>query len=119
VQSVSVALIASDLPENMLPTTQEDSLRPFRDYAAQADALSAQHVQAIVLPEKTGVVREPYLSQADSLFFETASRTGAIVVVGLIRRDSNGLWNEARIYSPAGAPPRTYEKRHMLPAFES
>jgi apolipoprotein N-acyltransferase len=116
---VSVALIASDLPENMLPTTQEDSLRVFRDYAAQADALSTQHVQAIVLPEKTGVVRESYLSQADSLFFETASRTGAIVVVGLIRRDSNGLWNEARIYSPAGTPPLTYEKHHMLPPFES
>lgn len=102
---VSVALIASDLPENMLPTTQEDSLRLFRDYAAQADALSTQHFQAIVLPEKIGVVQESYLSQADSLFSETASRTGAVVVVGLIRRDSNGLWNEARIYSPAGAPP--------------
>jgi apolipoprotein N-acyltransferase len=103
----------------MLPTTQEDSLRLFRDYAAQADALSTQHFQAIVLPEKIGVVQESYLSQADSLFSETASRTGAVVVVGLIRRDSNGLWNEARIYSPAGAPPLTYEKHHMLPPFES
>ena len=116
---VSVALIASDLPENMLPTSQEDSLRLFRDYAAQADALAAQHFQAIVLPEKIAVVQESYLSQADSLFSETASRTGAVVVVGLIRRDSNGLWNEARIYSPAGAPPLTYEKHHMLPPFES
>jgi apolipoprotein N-acyltransferase len=115
----TVALIASDLPENMLPTTQEDSMRLLRDYAAQADALSAQHVEAIILPEKIGVVREAYLSQADSLLSETASRTRAVVVVGLIRRDSNGLWNEARIYLPDGPAPLTYEKHHMLPAFES
>ena len=116
---VTVALIASDLPENYLPRTEEDTLRLLQDYAAEGDALSAQHVQAIVLPEKIGVVREAYLSQTDSLLSDTAARTGAVLVVGLIRRDSHGLWNEARIYSPDGTAPLTYEKQHMLPPFES
>lgn len=116
---VTVALLATDLPENMLPTTQEDSLRLLRDYAAQANALSAQHLQAIIIPEKIAVVLETYRPEVDALFSDTASRTGATVVVGLIRRDSQGLWNEARIYSPDGAAPLTYEKQHMLPPFES
>jgi apolipoprotein N-acyltransferase len=116
---VTVALVATDLPENMLPTTQEDSLRLLRDYAAQANALSAHHLQAIVIPEKIAVVLETYRPEVDALFSDTAARTGAIVVVGLIRRDSQGLWNEARIYTPGGAAPLTYEKHHMLPPFES
>jgi len=37
----------------------------------------------------------------------------------LIRRDSQGLWNEARVYLPQGGPPLTYEKHHMLPPYES
>jgi apolipoprotein N-acyltransferase len=116
---VEVALLASDLPENMLPTTQDDSLRLLREYAAQANALSSQHVQAIVIPEKISVVLESYRPEVDGLFSDTASRTGATIVVGLIRRDSQGLWNEARIYSPGGTAPLTYEKHHMLPPFES
>jgi apolipoprotein N-acyltransferase len=115
----TVALIASDLRENELPSTQDDALRLFRDYAAQIDALTGQNVQAIVIPEKIAVVLPAYLSEVDSLFSAAAARTGAIVVVGLVRRDSNGLWNEARIYSPDGSPARTYEKHHMLPPFES
>jgi apolipoprotein N-acyltransferase len=117
--AVTVALIASDLPRNELPSKQEDALRLFRDYAAQVDALAGQHVQAIVIPEKVAVALPAYISEVDSLFSNAAARTGAVVVVGMVRRDSNGLWNEARIYTPDGAPPRTYEKHHMLPPFES
>jgi apolipoprotein N-acyltransferase len=116
---VTVALLASDLPENLLPSTGDDSLRLLHDYAAQANALSAQHVEAIVIPEKISVVLESYRPEVDALFSDTASRTGATVVVGLIRRDPQGLWNEARIYSPGAPAPLTYEKHHMLPPFES
>ena len=117
--TVPVALLASDLSQNTLPTTEEDSMRLLRDYTAQIDRLAPQHPSAFVIPEKIGVVRESYLQSADSLFSSAAARTGAVVVVGLIRRDSHGLWNEARIYSPLGGPPLTYEKHHMLPPFES
>lgn len=116
--TISVALLASDLPQNALPTTEEDSLRLLRDYAAQIDLLEPQHPAAFVIPEKIAVVRESYLQSADSLFSSAASRAGAVIVVGLVRRDSHGLWNEARIYSPQGGSPLTYEKHHMLPPFE-
>ncbi len=115
----TVALIASDLPQNEFPSKQEDALRLFRDYAAQVAALSGQHIQAVVIPEKIAVALPAHISEVDSLFLDAAARTGAVVVVGMVLRDSNGLWNEARIYAPDGAPPRTYEKHHMLPPFES
>jgi apolipoprotein N-acyltransferase len=117
--TATVALIASDLPQNELPSEQEDALRLFHEYAAQVNALAGQHIQSIVIPEKIAVALPAYISEVDSLFSGAAARTGAVVVVGMVRRDSNGLWNEARIYTPDGAPPRTYEKHHMLPPFES
>jgi apolipoprotein N-acyltransferase len=117
--SVKVALIASDLPQNTLPTTQEDSMRLLHDYANEVDKVSSQQPMAIVLPEKIGVIRESYLDSADSLLASSASHTHAVLVVGLIRRDPHGLWNEARVYLPEGGAPLTYEKHHMLPPFES
>ncbi|HYA62946.1 MAG TPA: hypothetical protein VED66_07060 [Candidatus Sulfotelmatobacter sp.] len=117
--SVKVALIASDLPQNTLPTTQEDSMRLLHDYAIEVDKISSQQPLAIVLPEKIGVIRESYLDPADSLLASTASHAHAVLVVGLIRRDARGLWNEARVYLPEGGAPLTYEKHHMLPPFES
>ncbi|MGB7731373.1 MAG: nitrilase-related carbon-nitrogen hydrolase [Candidatus Acidiferrum sp.] len=115
----TVALIASDLPQNELPSKQGDAIRLFRDYAAQVDALAGQQVQAVVIPEKIAVALPAYISEVDSLFSGAAARMGTVVIVGMVRRDSDGLWNEARIYTPDGVPPRTYEKHHMLPPFES
>jgi len=117
--TVTVALIASDLPENELPSDQEGALRLFRQYAARIDALAPRQVQAIVIPEKVAVALPAYIDQVDSLFSASAAHSGAVVVVGIVHRDSNGLWNEARIYFPDGSHPRTYEKHHMLPPFES
>jgi apolipoprotein N-acyltransferase len=116
---VNVALIASDLPQNTLPTTEEDTMRLLREYAAAAENVSARHPQAIVIPEKIGVVREAYLSSADSVLSSLATRAQAVVVAGLIRRDAKGAWNEARVYLPEGDAPLSYEKHHMLPPFES
>jgi apolipoprotein N-acyltransferase len=116
---IPVALLASDLPQNAMPTTEPDTMRLLREYVAQMDLVSTGHVAAFVLPEKIGVVRESYLESADSLLSSAAVGHHAVVVVGLVRRDSHGLWNEARIYLPEGGPPLTYEKHHMLPAFES
>lgn len=117
--AVTVALIASDLPQNTLPTTEEDTMRLLREYAAEAESISAQHPEAIVIPEKIGVVREAYLPSADSLLEAVAARTKAVVVAGVIRRDATTAWNEARVYLPEGSAPLTYEKHHMLPPFES
>jgi apolipoprotein N-acyltransferase len=116
---IKVALLASDLPQNILPTAEDDAMRLLRDYAAQVDSLASQRVQAIVIPEKIAVVRESYLNAVDSQFTSVAAKANATVVVGVVLKDQKGLWNEARVYSPEGGAPLTYEKHHMLPPFET
>ena len=54
-QRVKVGLIASDEPANVdMANEAAETARLFHDYAAKAEALAAQGVQVIVLPEKLG-----------------------------------------------------------------
>ena len=55
---VRVGLLASDLPENTLPTQPEDAQRLMREYAVQARSLLKQGAQVVVAPEKIVVVQE-------------------------------------------------------------
>lgn len=116
--SVTVGLIATDLRENILTEKPADTERLMQQYAGEAQKAAAQGAKVIVLPEKIGVLLNPDLPQFNALFQKTASQTGAIVIVGVIRPDPPNKWNEARIYWPEGTI-RTYEKHHMLPAYES
>ncbi len=116
-QTVTVGLVASDLPQNLLTEKPADTLRLLRDYAAQAEALAAQGATVIVIPEKIAVLLDSELAQADPLFQSTAAKTGALIVAGVIHPTNNAKWNEARLYFPDGSI-RTYKKHHMLPVYE-
>jgi apolipoprotein N-acyltransferase len=112
-----VGLIASDLPQNVLP--EESAGRLFREYANQAAALARGGAQVIVMPEKLGVIVDPATRiDADGPFQAVADQSNVDIVVGLIHVVPPVKFNEARVYSP-GSPPLMYEKHHMLPAFES
>lgn len=118
-RQIRVGLIASDQPANVdvadeCPVT----VRLFRDYAAEAVGLAARGAQVIVLPEKLGVAVDPDTRATDALFQSLADKTKSMIVVGLIHVSSSVKYNQARVYAP-GAPPQGYNKRHMLPGFES
>lgn len=113
---VKVGLVASDQPANI--DRAGDIERLFHDYAAQAERLIAQGAQAVVLPEKIGVVTDANISVADSIFQSLADKTGAVIVVGVVRVPPPLKYNRALVYSP-GAAVRTYDKHHMLPPFEN
>jgi apolipoprotein N-acyltransferase len=116
---VKVGLIASDLPNNVnVADAGAKSARLFHDYAAEAETLAAQGAHVIVLPEKLGVIVDPDTKVADDIFQPLAERTKSTVVVGVVHIAHPEQYNEARVYSP-GAAVRSYEKRHMLPPFES
>ena len=117
-QSVTVGLLASDMPGNILTEEHADTLRLMSQYADMARHLAARGAKVIVIPEKTSVFLDSDLPEYDSLFRTTASQTGALIVVGVIHPSQGKKWNEARLYSPDGTI-RTYEKHHMLPSFES
>jgi apolipoprotein N-acyltransferase len=116
---VRVGLVASDQPANVgVADEGPETARLFRHYAAEADGLAAQGAQVIVLPEKLGVAVDPDTRATDALFQSLADKTKSMIVVGLIRVSQSVKYNQARVYA-RGAPPRDYNKRHILPGFES
>lgn len=114
-----VGLIASDAPgrrgvaDEGAPTAQL-----FNAYAGAAATLAARGAQVIVLPEKLGVAVDPGTRDSDVLFQSLADKTGSSIVVGMVHVSAPVQYNEARMYMPA-APVLSYDKQHMLPAFES
>lgn len=118
-QKVKVGLIASDQAANVdVADEGPETTRLFRDYAAAAEGLATRGAQVIVLPEKLGVAVDPDTGETDVLFQSLADKTNSTIVVGLVHVAPPTKYNEARVYAP-GAPMRSYDKQHMLPAFES
>jgi apolipoprotein N-acyltransferase len=115
--TVMIGLLASDLRQNILAEQPSDTLRLLHDYSAQAELLADKGARVIVVPEKIAVLLDPNLEEADSLLRSTATKTGALIVVGVIHPTIGAKWNEARLYFPDGSI-RTYEKHHMLPVYE-
>jgi apolipoprotein N-acyltransferase len=103
---VSVGLLVSDLPQNILPS---DPQRLMSQYAAQVQALLKQGAQ-VVVDENIKAVDDLFAALA-AAFGPGGDRCGPPC--------SQGWLNEARIYAPAKPRPLTYEKHHMLPPFES
>ncbi len=116
--AVKVALLSSDLDQNLETKTPGDTLRLMQDYVTQAKSAAAQGAKVIVIPEKVAVVTPADIADVDRVMQSAASETGAQIVVGIVHVTADARLNEARIYSP-NAEILTYEKHHMLPPFES
>jgi apolipoprotein N-acyltransferase len=118
-QQVKVGLITSDIKANVnVADNGADTRRLFESYAAEAQQLAAKGAQAIVIPEKLGVVLESENGNVDPIFQQLADRAGATIVVGEVHVAGSAKYNQARIYQPQ-APVLSYDKEHMLPPFES
>ena len=118
-RTIRMGLISSD--ERAYANVADEgapTLRLYRDYASEAERMAAQGAQAIVMPEKLGVVIEPETQTMDSALQATADKTGATIVAGVVRVASPLKYNEARVYVPHAQVTR-YDKQHMLPPFES
>lgn len=117
-ESVGVGLIASDTPRFLITDKPDDTQEMMRLYASEAETLAGDGAKAVVIPEKLSVINDSDLRDIDPLFQSASDKTGAVMVVGVVRITGDTRWNEARIYSP-NSPVRLYEKHHMLPPFES
>ena len=117
---VKVSLVSSDLPGNEdVADAGAETAKLFQDYTPAVEKLAAEGAQVVVLPEKLGVVPEANVQATDGYFRKLADRSGAGIVVGMIRvAEDKREYNEARVYLP-GEPPQSYDKEHMLPPFES
>jgi apolipoprotein N-acyltransferase len=118
-KTIRVGLISSDerayarVADEGAPTAQL-----FRAYASEAERLATQGAQAIVMPEKLGVVIAPETATMDDALQTIADRTGASIVAGVVRVERPKKYNEARVYLPH-VQVTSYDKEHMLPPFES
>jgi apolipoprotein N-acyltransferase len=114
---VMVGLVSSDLPPNLVPRLPAVKARLFAQYAAQADQLISRGAQVVIVPEKIARVFDPSIAIVDGPI-GAAARNGGVVVIGVARFTPSAKLNEARVYA-FGRLQATYEKHHMLPAFES
>jgi apolipoprotein N-acyltransferase len=118
-QMAKVGLIASDEKANATVTDPgADTERLFRDYAREAKMLGFRGAQAIVIPEKLGVMLEGKAAGTDVVLQSVADETGATIVAGVVDVDGPVKYNEARAYVAHSVVQR-YDKHHMLPPFES
>jgi hypothetical protein len=77
---VSVGLLASDLPGNMLPSQPGDAQRLMQDYAGPVQTILQQGPQVVMAPEKIAVVQEENIKAVDDLFAQASSSD---VVIGV------------------------------------
>ena len=117
-QEARVGFIASDERSNLLAEEGAETERLFRDYAAQAQKLTAQGAQVIVIPEKVAVIVDPNIHDSDVIFQSLADSSQSTIVAGVVNVVKPLKYNQARIYLP-GTPVQLYDKHHMLPPFES
>ena len=117
-QSVSVMLIAKDVPMSVYLGSEEQALELLREYADQIGRVTPAGTQAIVLPEKIGRVGESALAEVDALYSSTAGAARAAIVLGLVRKTASGAFNSSRLYSADGKLEATYDKHHLIPGVE-
>lgn len=117
-QSVSVMLIARDVPMSVYLGSEEQALELLREYADQIGRVTPAGTQAVVLPEKIGRVGESALAEVDARYSSSAGAIRAAIVLGLVRKTPSGAFNSARLYSADGKLEVNYDKHHLIPGVE-
>lgn len=116
--SVTVGLVSTESPSRIFPDSDAQKLSLLEEYAAQVRALAARGATIVVLPEMTVQVASALSDAADRLFEQTARDSGAQILLGLLHVTPRATYNEGRLYSPSGAVPTVYRKRHLVPGVE-
>jgi apolipoprotein N-acyltransferase len=111
----TAGLIATDDLHTLSPIGAR-TVSLVRAYAGHIPELAAQGAEVIIVPEKIGRIQGSDLDQADAIL-EQAARENHVTILVSFEHQPN--LHEARLYSPEGKLEATYEKHHMLPAFES
>jgi apolipoprotein N-acyltransferase len=115
-QSIKVGLLDTDTVQ--FADEAPEMLELMKSYATHAEELARQGAKIVVMPEKTGLLKDSDAESLDQILQSVANRTGATLVIGAVHVVTPDSFNEARIYTPQ-QPVATYHKQHMLPPFES
>lgn len=122
----TVAMMSSDLPENIFTQNDAATLKLFHGYSEQIAQLPEPFGRdsrndgslVIVLPEKIGILSDAGTEEMDRLFKSVAAQAKASIVVGVDRGTRTQRSNDARLYSPQGGLQAVYRKHHLIPGVE-
>ncbi len=122
--SLTVGLVASDLPENQPFRDPEAAAGVLDRYLAAVPRMAAAGAELVLMPEHLLSMREaaPQENAAilDRRLHASADANGVVIVIGLDRTAADGpTWNEARLYVPRSPGALAYQKHHLLPGLES
>ncbi|HEY6925251.1 MAG TPA: nitrilase-related carbon-nitrogen hydrolase [Steroidobacteraceae bacterium] len=95
------------------------ALRVIDAYTEQIDRLRGEHVQLVVLPENISMVSREWRGRAEERLGAAANATGATIVGGFNMYVDGARRNVAWAFIPRGQTPVIYEKRQLVPGFES
>jgi len=119
--TVTIGLLNSDQPHIRFEKGSA-AIEVIRNYVARIPALAQQGAQFVVISEKSIRLDDSNIAQIDQLLAQSARDNHLTIVIGVQHMPN---LNESRVYSPEPSatpqftPSATYEKHHMLPAFES
>jgi apolipoprotein N-acyltransferase len=117
-ESVTVTLMAKDVPMSVYLGPEEQALELLHQYAEEVRRATPAGTEVVVLPEKIARVSENNLPQVNALFSSAATATNAAIVLGLVRRTPSAAFNSSRFYSPDGKLEANYDKHHLVPGVE-
>jgi apolipoprotein N-acyltransferase len=117
-QSVSVTLIAKDVPMSVYLGSEEQALELLNEYADEIQRVTPAGTDVVVLPEKIARVSEGALAVVDSLCSSVITVTHTAIVLGLVRKTPSGAFNSSRLYSADGNLEANYDKHHLVPGVE-
>ncbi len=117
---LNVGLAASDdLVPHFAATSEEEALGVLSAYGAMVERLAGEGATWIVLPEKLVGVTPAYEGAVRAKLGTLARDRGLTLVAGINRLSPPPLGNQAWVFGPQGDTLLTYDKQHLLPAFES
>ncbi|MCP2335664.1 nitrilase-related carbon-nitrogen hydrolase [Actinomadura rupiterrae] len=111
----TVALLATEHPNDEIDVASPEGRRLLAGYIAQARTIDAA---AIVLPEKTFVADDRTLPLLSGPLSRLAVERHAAVVAGLIHKSGGKSSNSAIVYPADGGRPAEYVKHHLIPGLE-
>jgi apolipoprotein N-acyltransferase len=117
-KSVTVTLLAKDVPMSTYLGSEEQGLRLLAEYANEVSRVTPLGTEIVVLPEKIARVNENSLAQIDALFAAAGRATRSAIDLGIVRRTADGSYNSSRYYGRDGKVVANYDKHHLLPGVE-
>jgi apolipoprotein N-acyltransferase len=117
--SVLVGLIETHAGQNIFPSDAPTTMALMQAYASQVQPLVARGAQFIVLPEMTALIPDVALAKVDAFWQQQALDAHVQILLDLLHITDHGAYNEARLYSAAGAIETVYRKHHLVPTWES